>query len=337
MFSLMENNNNTSFFIGLYVLLGNLERIIELIKPFFFLLIYKYTTYRYFTITEREKTTKIKGKFKNHRVMALNYDSEFNPIKYFLCIKDYRIFYIAYVSSYSYDCDISLFIKMEDLAKVLGTGSNKVNSDVSLNKNEEDKSFIFRKSEDNDVKIYYRYGEYKFINYGCRSISINSKVFFDKQLKLFNQIKDEFIVRGKSNVTCIISGSTGVGKTYFAYLLAKELNGSVCTTFDPSTPGDTIDNLYDVVTPTKGKPLIIVMDEVDILIEKVHNNKVFLHKHICTLVHNKTTWNQFMDNFDYGIYKNVILLMNTNKKKSDIDYWDKSYLRNGRLDIHAEF
>ena len=336
MFSLMQNDMN--FFIGLYVLLGNLEKIIELIKPFFYLLLYKCTTYRYFTIVEREKATKFKGQLKSHQIFALSYDCEFNPIKYFLAIRDCQLFYIAYVSSYTYDCEVHLFIKTEDLEKVLGVYSTK-NTALPLEtyRVDDKDTFVFRKSDDNDVKMYYRYGEYRFIRYGWRDITINTKVFFDNQFKLFNRIKDEFHTRGKQNVTCLISGSTGTGKTYFAYLLARELNASVCSTFDPSSPGDNIDNLYDIVTPTKGKPLIIVMDEVDILIERIHKNEVVLHKQMSTLVHNKRTWNQFLDNFDYGIYPNVILLMNTNKKKSDIDYLDKSYLRNGRIDMYAEF
>ena len=338
MFPLIQNDS-ASFFIGLYVLLGNLERIIELIKPFFYLFLYKFTTYRYFTITERERATKFKGKLKSHQIWALSYDSDFNPIKYFLSIKDYQLLYIAYVSSYTYDCEVHLFIKTEDLEKVLGVSSckGKVQTDVQKIDDVDNDTFVFRKNQDNDVKLYYRYGEYRYIHYGWRDITINTKVFFDNQFKLFNRIKDEFHTRGKQNVTCLISGSTGTGKTYFAYLLARELNASVCTTFDPSSPGDSIDNLYDVVTPTKGTPLIIVIDEVDILIERIHKNEIVLHKQICTLVHNKRTWNQFLDNFDYGIYPNVILLMNTNKKKSDIDYLDKSYLRKGRIDMHAEF
>lgn len=339
MFPLIHNDN-TSLFIGLYVLLGNLEKIIGLIKPFLYLFMYKFTTYRYFTITEREKATKFKGKIKTHEIMALNFDSDFNPIKYFLAIKDYQLFYIAYVSSYTYDCEIQLFIKINDLENVFGVDScNKLaphqNEDAITDKDKN--TFVFRKTDDNNVKLYYRYGEYKYIHYGTRSIMINSKVFFDHQFKLFNRIKDEFHIKGKSNLSCLISGSTGAGKTYFAYLIARELNANVCTTFDPSSPGDSIDNLYDLVTPTKGNPLIVVMDEVDILIERIHKNEIILHKQICTLVHNKRTWNQFLDNFDYGIYPNVILLMNTNKKKSDIDYLDKSYLRNGRIDMYAEF
>jgi hypothetical protein len=80
-------------------------------------------------------------------------------------------------------------------------------------------------------------------------------------------------------------------------------------------------------------PLVVVLEEVDILIHNIHKQEVFHNKEIPTAVHNKTTWTSFLD--DMFIYRKVILIMTSNTSKKELDQLDDAYLREGR--VHASF
>ena len=76
-------------------------------------------------------------------------------------------------------------------------------------------------------------------------------------------------------------------------------------------------------------PTIIVLEEIDTLIRNIHEGNIERHKNITTLIHNKSTYNTFMD--DMILYRNVIIIMTSNEDKSSIDAIDPCYLRSGRI------
>ena len=91
-------------------------------------------------------------------------------------------------------------------------------------------------------------------------------------------------------------------------------------------------------TPSNDCPLIILLDEVDIMVTKLHNGEIKLpHAPIPIEFKNKTEWDKFFDKFNQGIRKNVIIIMTSNKKLSYFDEMDSSYMRDGRIDIKYEF
>lgn len=92
-------------------------------------------------------------------------------------------------------------------------------------------------------------------------------------------------------------------------------------------------NLIENIEPNSVKKLIIVLEEVDILIVKLHSNLCRLHGDIPTLIKNKQDWNKFLDKIDRNIYNNIILIMTTNKTLEFFNELDPSYLRDGRLDL----
>ena len=108
--------------------------------------------------------------------------------------------------------------------------------------------------------------------------------------------------------------------------------------YDPSFPGSSLIFVYNrakKVSPNK--PLILVLDEVDILIEKIYHKEILNHKHFKSEVHDKITWNQFLDKISYGLFPFMIVILISNKKKEDIFRLDKTYLRQGRVDIFEEW
>jgi hypothetical protein len=91
--------------------------------------------------------------------------------------------------------------------------------------------------------------------------------------------------------------------------------------------------MYNVINPTPKKPLVLLLDEVDILLNKIHKQDIIMHKNSPIQVYNKTTWNNMIDKIDYGLYPNVILIMCSNLSERDIQQLDNSYLRHGRIDL----
>lgn len=343
---------NMEYILGLFIVLGNIEKILELIKPLFYGCVFYFTTYRFFVVTERERMNTFKGQLKNETILALKYDVNNNPIGWFVCLtKYYQIKYIANVTSYTYDSYMNIFIQKEtfncifnpDISTYSAYTQHNIQHNTQHNtlcSGPNTTKSIFDDTPqpiDRKIKLYRRWGEYKYVNYAHTMLNIPYKQFYCNQIELYHKIKELFVNREKNNVICLLSGDIGTGKSFFSYLLARELNASICSTFNPIEPGDTFHALYDEVNPTKTKPLVIVLDEVDILLNAIHNKEVVRHKNVPTLIYDKITWNHFLDQFDYGIYSNVILVMNTNKSKTDLDKLDPSYVRSGRVDIHYTF
>ena len=74
------------------------------------------------------------------------------------------------------------------------------------------------------------------------------------------------------------------------------------------------------------------MEEIDIIIKNITSGNIVRHKNITTPVHNKTTFNSFLD--DLVFYKNIIIIMTSNLSKDTIDQIDSSYLRMGRVNAY---
>ncbi len=67
--------------------------------------------------------------------------------------------------------------------------------------------------------------------------------------------------------------------------------------------------------------------------DDVHDGSIQKHKNATidknatTCIHNKFTYNTFMD--DLILYRNVMIIMTINESKESIDAMDPCYLRNG--------
>ena len=91
--------------------------------------------------------------------------------------------------------------------------------------------------------------------------------------------------------------------------------------------------MYTKINPTPESPLVLLMDEIDILITSIHNNTITLNKRFPIAVYNKITWNKMLDKIDYGLYPNLLLIMCSNKPYKEIQELDATYLRQGRVDL----
>jgi len=181
----------------------------------------------------------------------------------------------------------------------------------------------------NPFSLMERYGTYQHFYYNPRKFPNKLTDPNPNQQEILTTLSTHF----KSHTTTVayIHGETGVGKTMLGPLLASKLSGILCTSFNPSDPSDTLSKLYLETSATKYTPLIIVLDEVDTLIKKVHvgisSERYFIS------VNNKSTWNQFLDSIDNGLYPHVILLLISNVPPDEIDALDPSFLREGRVNF----
>ena len=184
--------------------------------------------------------------------------------------------------------------------------------------------------QETSVTVYVRKGTYKNLYYTPIKMDLSHISPLGDQEEILKGIISIYKTLGRATV--FLHGVTGAGKSSMGYLLAKELKGFYCHTFNPTDPGDQLSTLI-VDVQRDDEPLILVMEEVDTMIQSIHENKFQKHVEIPISVYNKSTWSSFLD--DMIFYKKVILVLTSNTSKEDIDVWDESYLRNGR--IHASY
>ena len=177
---------------------------------------------------------------------------------------------------------------------------------------------IFEKSG-NYGRIYYNVREHKHFELTARPVQ---EEIMQDLLTLYTTKK--FIV-------AFIHGPPSTGKSILGLLLANHFKSAYTNTFSPWEPGDTMSNLMEEAQPTKDRPLIISFDEIDIPLTNIHAG-IPTHPKVSTAITDKVSWNRFFDNFQRGLYYNVILLLTSNK---DPDYFigmDRSYMKPERID-----
>ena len=76
---------------------------------------------------------------------------------------------------------------------------------------------------------------------------------------------------------------------------------------------------------------------MDELIVEINNPLGQNHKKYSKEIYDKPSWNSFLDKIEYGMYPYVILLMTSNQKRKSLDKYDRSYLRDGRINIVEEW
>lgn len=159
------------------------------------------------------------------------------------------------------------------------------------------------------------------------------------------RILDRIINLPKKTQVIGISGEPGVGKSFIADLLAKEIFNSPRGAFEkaseiryvfeynPTTPNTFFSQIYKRCEPNEKKRLIVLIDEIDVILERVHHKLLPPNHKFPIEVQDKPSWNRWLDNFDRGYYPWTTLIMTSNRDKSYIEGLDPSYLREGRIDF----
>lgn len=205
--------------------------------------------------------------------------------------------------------------------------TNKFYKKIMDQENEENKSMI---------TIYERQGHYFYLEYVSRMFDCSNIVCRLNQSLAVNGIMSYYRSSRTKSVVSILHGEPGSGKSMIGMLLAKEFTGSLCDSFNPFSPNDSLSLIYNSVNPNEGNPLIIMLEEFDRKLSLVHEGKIIEHKDIPIQITDKPSWNQFFDKIDRGMYPYLILILTTNKDPSEIDLLDSSYLRLGRVNLRIK-
>ena len=216
--------------------------------------------------------------------------------------------------------------RVKTISKIyyLGKFKMEITKPTCIVSEKEDTNFIYIWDKDSDYIDSYIY---------------KIKIPFDfnpypKQKEMINNIVSHWNNSKMFISRILIYGSPGCGKSFMGKLLTHKLNGELATYINLGTPGCGFRHLYRKAAPTEKKPLIIQLDELDVIISNIHHQKNINNKHdwLVTECYNKITYNNFWSEFVIK-YPYVIWLCTMNRDPSEIDKLDKCYLRNNRMDI----
>ena len=277
----------------------------------FYLFYYFFKIKKYVITGDKEITNSIMKKIMNHifytEVSHLNGRNQ--PSGYFIGKKYYG------------------YIEIKDGTTItIYTKEETYNQLMEQEEKETEKEIVeYKPIIKNKVNVFIRKGTYRNIYYNSLRLDLSHINPIGDQQHVIDSIKTLYNKNDRTSI--FIHGVTGAGKSTIGYLLAKELNASYCHTFNPTEPGDYLSNLI-VDVRTQDDPVVIVIEEVDVLIKKI-NDGIDKNVEIPIEIYNKTTWNNFMDDL---IFYKIILIFTSNTSKKDIDKIDPSYLRQGRID-----
>ena len=191
------------------------------------------------------------------------------------------------------------------------------------------------------IHLLTRNGNIGYFDYNERKIDLTlvhgiEHKFFKKQEELYKSIMMFYKTQNYCKV--FLAGPPGSGKTFFSYLMAQKLDCYLCDTYDPYLPSSSFMEVYNSCKLKPEKPLIVILDEVDILLNKIMTHQAQTHEKYCREIHDKLSWNNFMDKIDYGLYPYVIFVMNSNISKEKVmSKTDRSLLRDGRINLSVEW
>lgn len=192
----------------------------------------------------------------------------------------------------------------------------------------------------NSIIYWTREGVFWNLRYNSRQLPLPKRPIREKQDIAVKRIIETF--QDKNHAVCLLHGKAGGGKSMTAQYLCAELLKTkkavnFCDTHAPHDHGDNFDAFYNKINPTEDSPLVLVFEEVDGMLLKVHMERVEQRHHIPVQIKTKTDWNCFLDKFDREIYPHVILIMTTNRTDRWFDELDVSYMREGRVDLKIPF
>ena len=119
-------------------------------------------------------------------------------------------------------------------------------------------------------------------------------------------------------------------------MLADKYKSAYCFDLKLDSPGTQLLKLWETFKPEKDKPLIVQIDEFDILLKNIHDQKI-KHEHdwLKTMVYDKQSYNTFISEYLICL-PYVIYLFTMNSSPTDINKMDSSFIRTNRIDLIIE-
>lgn len=166
----------------------------------------------------------------------------------------------------------------------------------------------------------------------------NNEELFPEQSKISNEIFEIIEDRKSKKLnggTFLLTGPPGKGKSTIPCLIAKKLSHNnrvfFAENWDPTTPNTSFNILYNHALEELDDVLLIVLDEFDQMYFNCMNQKIVKNSKFTTLVHNKSTLNNFFDNIP-KYFSDVYIFLISNKTTNFFDEIDPCLTQNkGRL------
>ena len=187
------------------------------------------------------------------------------------------------------------------------------------------------------LEIWRHVGAYKSDTIEKFEITFNNKECDEQQevITRMQQMAQTSYNNGFGyRLIAMIAGPSGTGKSQIAKQFAMTINATISDDFNPTSAGENFTSLIRTVKPTKKKPLVVLLDEGDKIIERIHAG-IKEHEFFVTAAIDKASFNKFMDqlsNYDY-----VFVIITMNSTFNAIDKLDPSYTRCGRVDLKVNF
>jgi hypothetical protein len=208
---------------------------------------------------------------------------------------------------------------------------NEDNTDTETIINNKQNIINIKSKKNCSILIYERLATtYYNSYYEPRKFDMSRYVPTHNQEVILTKIKELYSSSVNKSTRVFISGEPGTGKSMIGLLLASEMKAKLTRTFNPTEPGETMIKLKRDLEPSEESPVIIMIDEADVMIKKIIEQNVYIHKNIPTSVKDKKEYNLFMDNAEE--YNHIIFIFTSNVSKETIDTIDSSFLRKGRID-----
>jgi hypothetical protein len=185
---------------------------------------------------------------------------------------------------------------------------------------------------ENKIGIYERSGSWATVwfRYRDRDVRETPRPHQEEVIKAIVKHQKEH-----RRTVVFLHGPPRTGKSMVGILVANEYCSTLCNTLKPWQPGDTIGLLHAEVEPKRNKPMVIVFDEVDAALMKIHRG-VEPNLKMPIAVLDKQGWNHMLDEVQRGMCQDIIIIMTSNVPPETINALDSSYLAPHRVDIITE-
>lgn len=159
------------------------------------------------------------------------------------------------------------------------------------------------------------------------------------QARIVEDIRD--VYSRLKRVCVFLSGPPCTGKTTLGLFLARAMNACYIDDFDPCATRSDFNDLYASASPSYAKPLIVCIDEADVMLESVFSPDKSKRREMRDfidenkLVRDKRTYNLWMDRIQ-SRFVHVVLLMTSNRPKAFMDSLDPCILAPHRVNMCVE-
>ena len=190
-------------------------------------------------------------------------------------------------------------------------------------------------NDSSDKKFVTLYLSSAFYDGNFKQISLPFDNFepLDSQIPIIEKISNEYDNNAFHICRSLIWGPPKKGKSFIGKLLADKYKSAYCFDLKLDSPGTQLLTLWETFKPEKEKPLIVQIDEFDILLKNIHA-KTIKHEHdwLKTMVYDKQSYNTFISEYLICL-PYVIYLFTMNASPEEINKIDNSFIRENRIDL----